>query len=118
MLRLTSLLAPGLSIYDRIRLLNPSFLLSAEGISLLYSEILGLLGGALTTFGYVPQFVRILKLKSAREISLPFTLSFLAGATCWLSYGVLLGLMPVILWNSIGFVFLCILLYGKMKYGR
>jgi MtN3 and saliva related transmembrane protein len=106
------------SIYGRIRLLNPNFLSNAEGISLLYSEILGLLGGALTTFGYIPQLVRILKLKSAREISLPFTLSFLAGATCWLTYGVLLGLMPVILWNSAGIIFLCMLLYGKLKYGR
>jgi MtN3 and saliva related transmembrane protein len=87
-------------------------------MNLLYGEIFGLIGGALTTFGYVPQFVRILKLKSAREISLPFTLSFLAGATCWLVYGALLSLMPVILWNSAGFVFLCILLYEKLKYGR
>jgi MtN3 and saliva related transmembrane protein len=85
---------------------------------LLYGEILGFLEGALTTFGYVPQFVRILKLKSAREISLPFTLSFLAGATCWLGYGVLLSLMPVILWNAAGIIFLCILLYGKLRYGR
>ncbi|MGA3192867.1 MAG: SemiSWEET family transporter [Candidatus Bathyarchaeia archaeon] len=80
--------------------------------------MLGLVGGALTTFGYVPQFVRILKLKSAREISLPFTLSFLAGVTCWLAYGVLSSLMPVILWNGTGIVFLCLLLYGKLKYGR
>jgi len=85
---------------------------------LLWAEILGLLGGALTTFGYVPQLVRILRLKSAREISLPFTLSFLAGATCWLAYGVLLGLMPVILWNAAGIVFLSMLLCGKLKYGR
>jgi MtN3 and saliva related transmembrane protein len=106
------------SIYVRIRLLNGNFLSNTEGISLLYSEIFGLLGGALTTIGYVPQFARILKLKSAREISLPFTLSFLAGATCWLAYGVLLSLMPVILWNSAGIIFLCMLLYGKLKYGR
>jgi len=85
---------------------------------LLYSEIFGFLGGFLTTFGYVPQFVRILKLKSAREISLPFTLLFLGGAASWLAYGVLLNLMPVILWNLAGIIFLCMLLYGKIKYGR
>jgi len=85
---------------------------------LLFGEFFGLLGGALTTFGYVPQFARILKLKSAREISLPFTLSFLAGAICWLAYGILLSLMPVILWNATGIVFLITLLYGKLKYGR
>ena len=64
-------------IFDRNRLLSPNFLSNSEGTSLLYSDILGFLGGALTTFGYIPQLVRILKLKSAREISLPFTLSFL-----------------------------------------
>jgi MtN3 and saliva related transmembrane protein len=87
-------------------------------MNLPYAEIFGLVGGALTTFGYVPQFVRIMKLKSAREISLPFTLSFLAGAICWLVYGLLLGLLPVILWNSAGVIFLSLLLYGKLKYGR
>jgi MtN3 and saliva related transmembrane protein len=99
-------------------IIKSKFPSSAELISLLYGEILGLLGGALTTFGYVPQFIRILKLKSAREISLPFTLSFLAGATCWLAYGVLSSLMPVTLWNSAGIIFLCMLLYGKLKYGK
>jgi len=87
-------------------------------MSLPYAEIFGLVGGALTTFGYVPQFVRIMKLKSAKEISLPFTLSFLAGAVCWLVYGLMSSLMPVILWNSAGVVFLSLLLYGKLKYGR
>ena len=87
-------------------------------MSLPYAEIFGLVGGALTTFGYVPQLVRILRLKSAREISLPFTVSFLAGAVCWLVYGLLSSLMPVILWNLAGVVFLCFLLYGKLKYGK
>ena len=85
---------------------------------MLFSEILGLLGGALVTLGYIPQLVRILKLKSAREISLPFTLSLLLGSVCWFTYGVLLSLMPIILWNSAGIVFLCMILYGKLKYGR
>jgi uncharacterized protein with PQ loop repeat len=36
----------------------------------------------------------------------------------WLAYGVLLRLMPVILWNAIGALFAATLLYGKLKYGR
>ena len=87
-------------------------------MNLFFSEILGLLGGALVTLGYIPQLVRILKLKSAREISLPFTLSLLLGSVCWFTYGVLLSLMPIILWNSAGIAFLCMILYGKLKYGR
>ena len=52
---------------------------------MLISEFLGFLGGAFTSLGYIPQLLRILKLKSAHEISLPFTLFFLAGGLCWLS---------------------------------
>jgi MtN3 and saliva related transmembrane protein len=92
--------------------------MSIEKVRLLYIEIFGLLGEALTTFDYVPQLLRILKLKSAREISLPFTLSFLAGAICWLTYGILLSLVSIILSNSAGIIFLDMLLYGKLKYGR
>jgi MtN3 and saliva related transmembrane protein len=92
--------------------------MSIEKVRLLYIEIFGLLGEALTTFDYVPQLLRILKLKSAREISLPFTVSFLAGAICWLTYGILLSLVSIILSNSAGIIFLDMLLYGKLKYGR
>jgi MtN3 and saliva related transmembrane protein len=92
--------------------------MSIEKVRLLYIEIFGLLGEALTTFDYVPQLLRILKLKSAREISLPFTLSFLAEAICWLTYGILLSLVSIILSNSAGIIFLDMLLYGKLKYGR
>lgn len=85
---------------------------------MLISEFLGFLGGAFTSLGYIPQLLRILKLKSAHEISLPFTLLFLTGGLCWLTYGILSDLPPVILWNAVGVALLCVLLYGKLKYGR
>ena len=84
---------------------------------MLYFELLGFLGGALTTLGLIPQFVRLFKLRSAHEISLTFTFLFLAGAICWLVYGISLSLVPVILWNSVSFVLLMLILYAKLKYG-
>ena len=75
------------------------------------------MGGALVTIGFIPQVARVLKLRSAYEISLPFTLLFLLGGTCWLIYGLLLKLPPVILWNSITIVLLTVLLCVKLKYG-
>lgn len=83
-----------------------------------YFELLGFLGGALTTFGLIPQIVRLFKLRSAHEISLTFTFLFLAGAICWLVYGISLSLMPVIAWNSVSFVLLILILSAKLKYGR
>ena len=81
-------------------------------------ELFGFVGGALITIGFIPQVWRLFKLKSTREISLLFTVLFIVGAACWLSYGILFDLSPVILWNSISLVLVCAMLYAKLKYGR
>ncbi len=83
-----------------------------------YFEFLGFLAGALTTFALIPQIIRLFKLKSAHEISLPFTLVTLTGAICWLVYGILLSIMPLIEWNSVTSVLLILILWAKLKYGR
>ena len=85
---------------------------------MIWEEFLGFVGGALVTTGFIPQVWRLFKLKSAHEISLLFTLLFLLGVTCWLVYGISLGLPPVILWNAITLVLACAILYAKLKYGR
>lgn len=82
------------------------------------NELFGLIGGALATSGFIPQIIRILRLKSAREISLPFTLLLLIGTICWLIYGLLQNLPAVIFWNAILLVLMAILLYTKLKYGK
>ncbi|OGO19343.1 MAG: hypothetical protein A2Z15_04510, partial [Chloroflexi bacterium RBG_16_50_11] len=64
------------------------------------------------------QIIRVYKLKSAREISLLFNTSMLLGVIIWLVYGVVLGLAPLIIWNSIGIVLNGGLLFAKLRYGR
>lgn len=81
-------------------------------------EILGFIAGALMTVGFMPQVWRLYKLKSAREISLTFTSLFLVGAILWLSYGIVLGLPPVILWNAITLLLGGAMLFAKLRYGR
>ena len=82
------------------------------------TEYIGLAAGALVTLALIPQLIRVFKLKSAREISVLFNISLLLGMILWLVYGILLGLMPVILWNSIGLTLVTTLIYAKFKYGR
>jgi MtN3 and saliva related transmembrane protein len=79
---------------------------------------LGLLAGLFTTFALVPQIMRVYKLKSAREISVLFNTSMLLGIILWLVYGIMLGLVPIIIWNIIGAVLTSLLLLTKIKYGR
>jgi MtN3 and saliva related transmembrane protein len=82
------------------------------------TEYLGYIGGVLTTFCYIPQIIRVFRLKSAKEISTPFTIMLLLGVITWLFYGIFLSLAPVILWNIIGVAVAGVLLYSKQKYGR
>jgi MtN3 and saliva related transmembrane protein len=77
---------------------------------------LGLLAGAITTGSLVPQVIRVFRLKSAREISLFFTLMFVLGDALWLVYGVIFKLPPVIFWNILAILLAGLLLYGKIRY--
>ena len=81
-------------------------------------ELLGFFGGMLTTMGFVPQVWRLFKIKSAREISLVFTSTTLAGAILWESYGISYGLPSIILWNIILLFLGSCMLYAKLKWGR
>jgi MtN3 and saliva related transmembrane protein len=81
------------------------------------TETLGLVAGFLVSLGLVPQIVRVLKLRDASQISLPFNLLSLGGTVLWLTYGILLGLLAVIFWNGVNCILYVVLLSVKLKYG-
>ena len=81
-------------------------------------EYLGLIAGVFTTFSIVPQLYRVIKLKSAKEISLLFTIILAIGVFLWWLYGILIGSLPIILWNAISFCLICGLIVVKLKYGK
>ena len=81
-------------------------------------ELLGFAAGILTTCSFLPQLMRVLRLKSAHEISILFTISLFAGVALWLAYGICLGLPSVILWNAVTLVLVGTLIFSKLKYGR
>jgi MtN3 and saliva related transmembrane protein len=83
-----------------------------------WKELLGFTAGALTTLGFVPQVWRLFRLRSAHEISLPFTIFFVIGIAFWLSYGISLGLPSVIIWNAATLALGCAMLYAKLRYGK
>jgi MtN3 and saliva related transmembrane protein len=88
------------------------------GSTLPAAEYLGLLAGVFTTFAIVPQIIRIYKLKSAREISLLYNSLMLLGVIIWLIYGIVQGLLSLIIWNIIGTILNSWLLLTKVRYGR
>ena len=79
---------------------------------------LGFIAGAIMTVAFLPQVIRVYQLRSAHELSLPFTILFIIGILLWLSYGIIFRLPPVILWNAVSLVLGVALLLAKLKYGR
>ena len=81
-------------------------------------ENLGFAAAFLTTAAFVPQLVRVLRLRSAREISLPTFLMFSLGVFLWLIYGIYTGSKPVIASNVVTLVLSVSILVLKLRYDR
>jgi MtN3 and saliva related transmembrane protein len=79
---------------------------------------IGFVAAFCTTVAFVPQLVRVLKLRSAREISLGTFLLFSVGVFLWLLYGIYSGSKPVIASNAATLGLSLSILYLKMRYGR
>lgn len=83
-----------------------------------WTEVLGFVAGLLISLALIPQVWRLYRLKSAREISLPFNLLFLAGGVCWLSYGISQRSPSLIISNAVNTSLVLAMLYAKCKWGR
>jgi MtN3 and saliva related transmembrane protein len=81
-----------------------------------FITLLGLLAGTLTTISFLPQLLKTWRTKSAKDMSLPMLVSFCAGVSLWLVYGILLQATPVILANFITLILALIILGLKLKY--
>ena len=81
-------------------------------------EYLGFIAAFCTTAAFVPQLVRVLRLRSARDISLPTFLMFSVGVLLWLIYGVYTGSKPVIASNVVTLVLSVSILILKLRYDR
>ena len=83
-----------------------------------WKQVLGLVAGALIAVSFIPQIWKLFRLKSAKEISLPFTIMQLLGGVIFLIYGVLLALPALIITNIANTTLVGLILYAKLRYGR
>ncbi len=79
--------------------------------------IIGLVAAACTTISFLPQAIRIIKLRETRDISLLTYVLLEAGIFLWLVYGILIANLPVTLANGITLIFTTIILALKIKFG-
>jgi MtN3 and saliva related transmembrane protein len=79
---------------------------------------IGLAAAVCTTVSFVPQLIRIWRLRSAREISLIMFLVFSLGVFLWLLYGIFLHALPVILANAVSLFLSLAILALKVRFDR
>jgi MtN3 and saliva related transmembrane protein len=83
-------------------------------------RIIGFIAAGLTMFSFFPQIFKILKTKSARDMSLVTLLQLSSGVSLWILYGLYLKDAIIITANSVTLVSLVALLvlYFSYKKGR
>ena len=79
----------------------------------MYWYVIGTTAALLTTFGFVPQIIKMHRTKSSKDISVTTLFQFSAGVMLWTLYGVHLGDIIIITANTISFMTLvaAIILY-------
>lgn len=82
----------------------------------LQKEIIGYIGGVMSSISFLPQVIKIWKTKSAEDLSM-LTLIFLtSNITLWLTYGILINSTPLWLTNAIVLAMVLCLIYFKIKF--
>jgi MtN3 and saliva related transmembrane protein len=80
------------------------------------TEIVGLVGGTLTTLAFLPQVIKILQTKNTHSISLTMYLIYITGVACWLVYGLLQQDNIIVGFNIGSFVLALVVIGCKLKY--
>jgi MtN3 and saliva related transmembrane protein len=75
--------------------------------------ILGLIAGACTTLSFLPQVIRTLQTRHARDLSAAWLLIFGLGTALWLTYGLLRSDIAVALANGVTFCLVMTLVIAK-----
>ena len=81
-------------------------------------NLIGYVAATLTTISFLPQLIRVVKLRSARDISLGMFLIFSVGTFFWFLYGLLSHSLPVSIANAITLALSVSILVLKLRFDR
>ena len=75
-------------------------------------EIIGLIAAVFTTSSFFPQVVKIWKTKQAKDISTTMYIAMMIGTCFWLTYGILINSLAIIVANIVsGLLVLFVLIF-------
>jgi len=82
------------------------------------TELIGIAAGVCTAISLLPQLIKIIREKEARDISLFYLVILLAGLSLWIWYGILRDDLPIIATNVISMVLNISTIVMGIKYKR
>ena len=78
---------------------------------------MGLLAAFCSTAAFVPQVVKTWRTRSTKDISLIMFLVLVTGILLWLTYGVMIRDIPLIVANAVTLLLAGTVLFFKLKHG-
>jgi MtN3 and saliva related transmembrane protein len=81
------------------------------------NDVLGYFAGALTTFAFLPQVLRIVRTRSAHDVSWGMITMFCVGVALWLWYGIRLASLPLIAANGVTLALVLTMFVLKLRFG-
>jgi MtN3 and saliva related transmembrane protein len=79
-------------------------------------DMIGALGGTLSTLCWLPQVRKVLIEMDTHSISLPTFVALAIGVACWVVYGIGVGDLIVIGANAVSLCFILTILSAKLRY--
>jgi len=81
-------------------------------------DLIGYFAATCTTLSFLPQLIRVIRLRSARDISLGMFLVFSVGTVMWLVFGLLSHSKPMIAANAVTLALSISILILKLRFDR
>jgi len=83
-----------------------------------FVDVLGYIAGLLTTLTFLPQVIKTVKEKSAKDVSLNMFLIAATNQVLWVIYGALKKDLVIILTNVLILVLSLTMIFLKLKFGK
>jgi len=82
------------------------------------TQIIGIIAGCVTSISMIPQLIKLIKKKEAKDFSYFMIILLLFGVGLWTVYGILKEDLPIIATNCFSFILNLIFLILVIKYKR
>lgn len=82
------------------------------------TDFLGYFAAIITTIAFLPQIIKTVKTKSAKDVSMGMFILFTTGVFLWIVYGILTKTYPVLIANAVIFCLALTQIILKIKYDK